>query len=253
MRFDILTLFPEYFGGVFGSSILKRAQANGTIEIGVHDIRSYTTDRHHVCDDAPYGGGAGMVMKAEPLALAVEDVLNFMVGHGEPPCPVILLTPQGRRFDQEIAQELSGHARLCFVCGHYEGIDERFTEAVVTDEISIGDYVTTGGEPAAAVIVDAVARLAPGVLGNDDSARFDSFGDGLLEAPQYTRPAVWRERGTPEILLGGNHGAVERWRLKESLRRTALRRPDLVEKARASASWTQLKESLWRELQAEMS
>jgi len=251
MRFDILTLFPEYFGGILASSILKRARESGAIEIGVHDIRSYATDKHHICDDAPYGGGAGMVMKAEPLALALEDVLKFAVGHGEPPCPVVLMTPQGRRFTQEVAHELSGHRQLCLVCGHYEGIDERFTECAVTDEISIGDYVTTGGEPAAAVILDAVARLVPGVLGNDDSARFDSFGDGLLEAPHYTRPAVWRERATPEVLLGGNHGVVERWRLKESLRRTALRRPDLIERARSGESWTELKETLWRELQTE--
>lgn len=252
MRFDILTLFPEYFSGMLGSSILKRAQAAGAIEIRVHDIRAYTTDKHHVCDDAPFGGGAGMVMKAEPLALALEDVLNFKVGREAPPCPVVLMTPQGRPFSQRLAEELSAQPRLCLICGHYEGIDERLTEAAVTDEISIGDYVLTGGEPAAAVVVDAVARLVPGVLGNEASARHDSFGNGLLEAPQYTRPAEWRGVPIPEILTSGHHAAVDRWRLKESLRRTAERRPDLIETARDGAEWTSEKEKIWQELQAEL-
>jgi len=231
MRFDVFTLFPEYFGSPFSSSILKRGQASGAIEIGVHDIRAWTSDKHHVCDDTPYGGGAGMVMKAEPLASAVEDVLKWDAGaenQKTPPCPVILMSPQGRRFSQKIAEELAQHSRIALICGHYEGLDERAVELLVTEEISVGDYVLTGGEVAAAVIVDAVARLVPGVLGNEESAQSDSFSHGLLEAPHYTRPAVWRGKNVPDVLMSGHHGEIEKWRLKETLRRTLKRRPDLL-------------------------
>jgi tRNA (guanine37-N1)-methyltransferase len=229
MQFDIFTLFPDFFSSALGSSILKRARASGAIEVGVHDIRSWTTDKHHVCDDAPYGGGAGMVMKAEPVAKALEDVLNYSVGADEPPCPVILMSPQGRPFTQSVARELSTHNRIALLCGHYEGLDERVVEATVTDEISIGDYVLTGGEPAALVILDAVARLVPSVLGNEESAPRDSFWNGLLEAPHYTRPVEWRGRRVPDILLSGHHAEVEKWRRREGLKRTLLRRPDLLD------------------------
>jgi len=229
MQFDIFTLIPAFFDGPFGSSILKRAQESEALSIAVHDIRDWTTDKHRVCDDYPYGGGAGMVMKAEPVAVAIEDVLEFNAGASEPPCPVILMSPQGRKFTQQVAQELSCHPRIALLCGHYEGIDERAVELLVTDEISIGDYVLTGGEIAATVVLDAVARLLPGVLGNAESAVHDSFSDGLLEAPQYTRPAVWREKPVPAVLLSGHHGEVEKWRRREALRRTWERRSDLFE------------------------
>ncbi|MBV9868399.1 MAG: tRNA (guanosine(37)-N1)-methyltransferase TrmD [Abitibacteriaceae bacterium] len=252
MRFDIFTLFPSYFEGPFHSSILKRAQSNGAIEIAVHDIRAWTTDRHHVCDDAPYGGGAGMVMKAEPVAKAIEDVLNLKVGPGEAACPVILMSPQGRRFSQAVAQELSQLPRVALLCGHYEGLDERAVELFVTDEISIGDYVLTGGEPAAAVIVDAVARLVPGVLGNEESAVGDSFADGLLEAPHYTRPVEWRGLRVPDVLLSGHHGEVAKWRWKEGLQRTLQRRPDLVEAALKQRQWTVTELRILEELKSEL-
>ena len=248
MRFDVFTLIPDYFDSPFGSSIVKRGRESGALDIAIHDIRSWTTDKHHVCDDAPFGGGAGMVMKAEPVAVAIEDVLEFNAGVCPPPCPVILMSPQGRPFSQSIAEELSGHERIALLCGHYEGIDERAVETLVTDEISIGDYVLTGGEVAAAVIVDAVARLIPGVLGNKNSALNDSFSHGLLEAPQYTRPAVWREIAVPDVLLSGHHGEVGKWRFREGLRRTMLRRPDLLE----GRTWTPAEQKVVAELQREL-
>lgn len=252
MRFDIFTLFPDYFTGPFGSSILKRAQSSGALQIAAHDIRAWTTDRHHVCDDAPYGGGAGMVMKAEPVATAIADVLNFTVGPEKPPCPLILMSPQGRPFTQGVAEELSQHPRLALLCGHYEGIDERAVELLVTDEISVGDYVLTGGEPAAAIIVDAVARLLPGVLGNEQSAAGDSFTDGLLEAPHYTRPVEWRGLRVPEVLLSGHHGEVARWRWREGLRRTLQRRPDLVAVALRQRVWSAVELKVFDELKVEL-
>ncbi len=230
MRFDIFTLFPNFFTSPLESSILGRAQTNRVLEIGVHDIRAWTTDKHHVCDDVPYGGGAGMVMKAEPIARAMEDVLKWdAVSGASPPCPVVLMSPQGRPFSQQVARELSQHSRVAFLCGHYEGIDERAVETLVTDEISIGDYVLTGGEGAALVIMDAIARLIPGVLGNEQSAQSDSFEDGLLEAPHYTRPQEWRGQKVPDVLLSGHHGEIAKWRRREGLRRTYLRRRDLVD------------------------
>jgi len=226
MRFDIFTLFPEMFAGVFDTSILKRARDARLVEIFLHDIRAFTTDKHHVTDDYAYAGGGGMVLKPEPIFAAVETVL------GAPPrVPVILLTPQGRVFNQTIARELAQHPHIALICGHYEGVDERVREHLATDEISIGDYVLTGGEIPAMVIVDAVARLIPGVLGHPTAATNDSHASGLLEGPQYTRPAEFRGWKVPEILLSGHHAQVEKWRRREALRRTFERRPDLLARA----------------------
>jgi tRNA (guanine37-N1)-methyltransferase len=223
MHIDILTLFPDMFDGPLTESILKRAQERDLISIRRHDIRDYTTDRHHSVDDTPYGGGGGMVMMPGPLVGAVEDVRG-----DDPDVPVILLTPQGRVFDQRVAEELAGHPRLILVCGRYEGVDERVRKLVITDEISIGDFVLTGGELAAMVIVDAVARLVPGVLGARWAAEEDSHAMGLLEYPHYTRPPVFRGVAVPEVLVSGDHGAVAAWRRREAIRRTWQRRPDLL-------------------------
>lgn len=222
MHFDIFTLFPDMFQGPFAESILKRAQEGGLLSIALHDIREATTDKHHVVDDYPYGGGAGMVMKPEPIFTAVEAV--YQGG------PIILMSPQGRLFKQHIARTLVQEARVTIICGHYEGIDERVREHLVTDEISIGDYVLTGGELAAMVVVDATSRLIPGVLGGDESTLEESHSGGLLEYPHYTRPPEFRGWRVPDILLSGNHAEIARWRRKESLRRTKERRPDLFEK-----------------------
>ena len=233
MRFDLFTLFPDYFNGPFSSSILKRATDSGVLQIGLHNIRDWTSDRHHVCDDAPYGGGAGMVMKAEPLAAAVESVLEYDAGDAanpqSPPCPVIFLSPHGRTLTHQVAVELSQHPRIALLCGHYEGVDERALDLVATDAISVGDYVLTGGEPAAAVLVDCIARLLPGVLGNENSSQNESFTAGLLEAPQYTRPATWRGFDVPPILTSGNHSEVHRWRLRAGFIKTLQHRPDLLD------------------------
>jgi tRNA (guanine37-N1)-methyltransferase len=231
MRFDVFTLFPEIFIPYINSSILDRARQHGLIEVGLHDIRSFTTDRHHVTDDAPYGGGGGMVMKPEPVFDAVEAVL------GSPPnCPVILLTPQGRVFDQKIAQELSGQAHIALLCGHYEGIDERIRTHLVTDEISIGDYVLTGGELPALSIIDAVTRLLPGALGDPTGAADDSHASGLLEYPHYTRPPEYRGWPVPDVLMSGNHAEIARWRREQALLRTFQRRPDMLKRTPLSAS-----------------
>jgi tRNA (guanine37-N1)-methyltransferase len=226
MRFDVFTLFPEVFGAYLDASILQRARQNGLVDVHLHNIRDWTSDKHHVCDDLPYGGGGGMVMKPEPLFTAVEGVL------GAPPaCPVVLLTPQGRPFTQKVAQELVQHPRLALLCGRYEGVDERVRQYLVTDQISIGDYVLSGGELPALAVIDAVSRLIPGVLGDPDGAWDDSHATGLLEYPHYTRPPEFRGWGVPEILLSGDHGKIARWRREQSLLRTWLRRPDLLEKA----------------------
>ncbi len=223
MRIDILTLFPGMFSGPLTESILKRAQEKGLLSLHLHNIRDYTSDKHHTTDDAPYGGGGGMVMLVEPLVRAVEDVRGADQG-----APVILLTPQGRVFTQRVAYELAAHERLILICGRYEGVDERVRQLVVTDEISIGDYVLTGGELAAMVIVDAVTRLIPGVLGARWGAEEDSHAMGLLEYPHYTRPPVFRGLAVPDVLLSGDHQAVARWRRREAIRRTWERRPDLL-------------------------
>jgi tRNA (guanine37-N1)-methyltransferase len=226
MRFDVVTIFPEYFASPLQCSILGRALAAGIVEVGLHNLRDYTTDRHQVVDDYPYGGGGGMVFKPEPLFAAVEALQQQ-----EPRGQVVLLSPQGRVLDQAVAGELAAQARVILICGHYEGVDERVREALVDEEISVGDYVLTGGEPAALVIIDAVSRLLPGVLGDEQAPDKDSFAEALLEYPHYTRPAEFRGLTVPETLLSGHHEQIRRWRRKESLRRTRQRRPQLLEKA----------------------
>lgn len=233
MQFDILTLFPGMFTGPLTESILKRAAQAGLINIALHDIRTYATDRHHTADDAPYGGGAGMVMKAEPLAAAIRTVQGRQ--DTEQRMLTMLMTPAGEVFSQDIAHELAGYDRLLLVCGHYEGIDERVREALIDRELSVGDYVLTGGELAAMVIVDAVARLVPGVI-DAESIGEESHSGGLLEYPHYTRPAVWEGREVPAVLLSGHHGEVARWRRREQLRRTLARRPDLLASATLDAA-----------------
>ncbi len=229
IRFDVFSLFPEVFEPYLQSSILLRAQQRNLIEVGLHNIRDWTTDRHHVTDDVPYGGGGGMVMKPDPIFAAVDGVL------GTPPqCPVVLLTPQGRAFTQSVAQELSGQSHLALLCGRYEGIDERVRQHLVTDEISIGDYVLTGGELPALVLIDAIARLLPGALGDPEGALDDSYASGLLEYPQYTRPPDFRGWRVPDILLSGDHARIARWRREQALLRTWQRRPDLLTKSRLS-------------------
>jgi len=228
MRIDILCLFPSMFDGPFSESILKRARERGLVDIVVHDIRAFTHDTHHTTDDYPYGGGAGMVMKPEPVFEAVDSLRKEFDLTG---VPVILLTPWGRLFNQSIAYELSRQKQLVFICGHYEGIDERVSQHLATDHISIGDYVLTSGEIAAAVVVDAVVRLLPGVLGAEASLLDESHSSYLLEYPQYTRPARYREWTVPPVLLSGDHGKIARWRHEQALLRTLKWRPDLLEKA----------------------
>ncbi len=231
MRFDIFTLFPGMFAGVFGDSIIQRAIAAGIVSIQLHDIRAHTTDRHHTADDVPYGGGGGMIMKAGPIFACVEHVWGDL-----PPAErfLVLTSPQGRPFTQAVARELAARPRIGLLCGRYEGVDERVREHLADDEISIGDYVLSGGEIPAMVIVDAVTRLLPGALGDPDAPAKDSHAGGLLEGPHYTRPADFRGWSVPDILLSGHHGEVERWRRRESLRRTLERRPDLLRGATLS-------------------
>jgi tRNA (guanine37-N1)-methyltransferase len=225
MKIDILTLFPEMFTGPFTSSILKRAQASGLIEINLVNIRDYSANRHHTVDDTPYGGGAGMVMAPEAIFGAVEDVRKR---RGSMPPRVVLMSPQGRPFSQAMALDLAGDSSLVLICGHYEGVDERVRESLVTDEISIGDYVLTGGELPAMVAVDAVTRLIPGVLGESTSIEEESFSAGLLEYPQYTRPREFRGQTVPDVLLSGHHEEIRKWRRRQSLLRTLERRPELL-------------------------
>lgn len=235
LRFDILTLFPGLFCGVFEESIVRRALDTRLIEIGLHNIRDYAPGKHMVTDDTPYAGGGGMVMKPEPIWLAVEALLDHPVmGPADVDAPVILLTPQGRRFDQRVAVELAQKERLILICGRYEGFDERVRAHLVSDEISIGDYVLSGGEIPAMVVVEAVTRLLPGALGDPMGALKDSYTSGLLEYPHYTRPPVWRGYGVPETLVSGNHAEVERWRRRQALLRTWQRRPDLLAGAELS-------------------
>lgn len=226
MRLDILTLFPETFSGPLQASILGRALRAGVAEVQLHQIRDYAPDKHRMVDDYAYGGGPGMVMKPEPLAAAIEAVKAM----AQPPGRVVLLTPQGRVFNQAVVDELAQEARLVLLCGHYEGIDERVREHLIDDEVSIGDYVLSGGEAAAIVVVDAVVRRLPGTLGSADSLLEESHSDGLLEYPQYTRPAEFRGWRVPDILLSGHHGEVARWRRRQRIIRTAQRRPDLLYK-----------------------
>lgn len=238
MQFEVFTLLPEVFPPYLESSILKRAAQRGLIGVRVHNIRDYTHDKHHTTDDTPYGGGGGMVMKPEPIFEAVESVLGLATPPSPPGpvsnTPVILLTPQGRVFSQRIAEELSGHERIALLCGRYEGVDERVREHLVTDEISIGDYVLTGGELPAMILIDAVSRLIPGVLGDPTGAEDDSHSMGLLEYPHYTKPAEFRGWKVPEILLSGDHAKIEKWRREQALLRTFEKRPDMLEKAELS-------------------
>jgi tRNA (guanine37-N1)-methyltransferase len=229
MRFDVFTLLPETFIPYLQVSILQKAAERGLVEIALHNIRDWARDKHHTTDDTPYGGGGGMVMKPEPVFEAVESVLG-----PEPGCPVILLTPQGRVFNHAVAEELVRHERIALLCGRYEGVDERIREGLVSDEISIGDFVLTGGELPALIIIDAVSRLIPGVLGDPDGAADDSHASGLLEYPHYTRPPEFRGQVVPEVLLSGDHGKIEQWRREQSLLRTFKRRPDLLKSASLS-------------------
>jgi tRNA (guanine37-N1)-methyltransferase len=226
MRFDVFTLFPGIFDGPLKESILKRARERGFISIYLHNIRDYATDRHRTTDDTPYGGGGGMVMKPEPIFSAVEAVI------GKETAPVVLLSPQGRPFTQAVAEELAHSPRLALICGRYEGVDERVRQHLVSDEISIGDYVLSGGELAALVVVDAVTRLLPGVLGDPGAVFEESHAEGVLEYPHYTRPAIFRGWEVPEVLLSGDHALIVRWRREQALRRTWERRPDLLQRAR---------------------
>jgi tRNA (guanine37-N1)-methyltransferase len=221
MRIDIVTLFPQICRAPLNESMMKRAQECGALDLHTHNLRDWTSDKHHVVDDAPFGGGQGMVMKLEPIFAAVESLKK----HGS---VTVLMTPQGQRFDQRSAEEMSRHEHLIVICGHYEGVDHRVVEHLVDHEISIGDYVLTNGAIAAVVFVDAIVRLVPGVLGDDQSAADDSFRDRLLEAPQYTRPAEFRGWKVPEVLLSGNHGEIARWRREQARSRTEKNRPDLL-------------------------
>ncbi|AGX03840.1 MULTISPECIES: tRNA (guanosine(37)-N1)-methyltransferase TrmD [Bacillus] len=244
MKIDVLTLFPEMFGGVFGHSILKKAEENNAVSYNVVNFRDYADNKHKTVDDYPYGGGAGMVLKPQPIFDAVAD-LKVKAGGGEP--RVVLLCPQGERYTQKKAEELSSLDHLIFVCGHYEGYDERIREHLVTDEISIGDFVLTGGELGAMVLIDSIVRLLPGVLGNEESHMKDSFSTGFLEHPHYTRPADFRGMKVPDILTSGNHRLVDEWRMKESLKRTYLRRPDLFEGAELTKEQVRLLEEIKKE------
>ncbi|HHP51094.1 MAG TPA: tRNA (guanosine(37)-N1)-methyltransferase TrmD [Moorella mulderi] len=243
MRIDVLTIFPEMFTCFLSTSIIKRAIEAGVLTVHLVDIRDYSQDKHRRVDDYPFGGGPGMIMRPEPIFLAVEALLE----EGESRPPIILLTPQGEVFNQEMAKELATYPRLILICGHYEGVDERVRQFLATREISIGDYVLTGGELPAMVIIDAVARLLPGVLGDPQGAWEDSFTMGLLEYPQYTRPRDFRGLKVPEVLLSGNHEEIRRWRRREALRRTWQRRPDLLRKAQLTPEDEALLEEIIRE------
>lgn len=229
MRIDVLSLFPDMFQATMGESIIGKAQESHLVDIHVTDFRKYTTDKHNHVDDAPFGGGAGMLLQAQPIFDAYQAIQDEIAGQ-YPKGRVILVDPAGRQFDQSYAQELAQEEHLTFICGHYEGYDERIRQ-LVTDEASLGDYVVTGGELPAMVMIDATVRFVPGVLGNQASPMGDSFSNGLLEYPQYTRPADFRGMKVPDVLLSGNHQKIRVWRMRESLRRTYLRRPDLLKKA----------------------
>lgn len=236
MRFEVFTLLPEVFPPYLDTSILNRARQNGLIDVRVHNIRDYTHDKHHTTDDTPYGGGGGMVMKPEPVFEAVESVLGDIASRPQPVIvPVILLTPQGRVFTQRVAEELSGYEHIALICGRYEGVDERIREHLVTDEISIGDFVLTGGELPALMMIDAVSRLIPGVLGDPTGAEDDSHSMGLLEYPHYTKPPEFRGWKVPDVLASGNHAKIEKWRREQALTRTFNKRPDMLENAKLTA------------------
>lgn len=230
MKIDVLTIFPEYFGSIFEFGIIRRAKLAEIVEINVHDIREYATDKHKMVDDRPFGGGDGMVLKVEPLFAAIENLTGTSDRERYPAgTRVVLLTPQGKQLKQADAQAFADDAKhIVMICGRYEGVDERVTEALVTNEVSIGDYVLSGGEPAAVVFVDTLVRLLPGALGSDTSAENDSFSDGLLDCPHYTRPAEFRGMKVPEVLLNGNHAEIEKWRHEKALEKTRSVRKDLL-------------------------
>src|SRR5512144_608526 len=245
MRFEVFTLLPEVFPPYLESSILQRARQRGLIDVRLHNIRDYTHDKHHTTDDTPYGGGGGMVMKPEPVFEAVESVLGIAGAQAQPTrVPVILLTPQGRVFTQRLAEELSTYERIALLCGRYEGVDERIREHLVTDEISIGDYVLTGGELPALMVIDAVSRLIPGVLGDPTGAQYDSHSMGLLEYPHYTKPPEFRGWKVPDVLLSGDHAKINKWRREQALSRTLHKRPDMLEKADLSEADKKFLENL---------
>ncbi len=245
MQIDILTLFPQMFQSPFSVGIFKRAIDHKLVGVNIHNIRDYTHDKHHTVDDYPYGGGAGMVLKPEPIFEAVESIKSdISLKQGVDVLPIILLTPQGRPFSQQIALELSKYNHLILICGRYEGVDERVREYLVTDEISIGDYVLGGGELAAMVVIEAVVRLLPGFLGSEASLLDDSHATGLLEYPQYTRPPVYRRWSVPEVLLSGNHAQIAKWRRQQAVLRTLERRPELLGKANLSLEERQLVDRL---------
>ena len=241
MKFIVLTLFPEMISSALSHSVIGRALEEGTIELETVNIRDFAQNKHNSVDDYPYGGGAGMVMQAPPIYRAFK---SLETGEG---CPVIYMTPQGRTFKQSVAEELSKEKEIVILCGHYEGVDERVIEEIVTDEISIGDYVLTGGELAAMAVIDSVARLIPGVLNKEESHMEESFSDGLLEYPQYTRPAEFMGRKVPDVLLSGNHGLVDKWRREKAIERTLKKRPELLEKAQLTDKEREFAESLKKE------
>lgn len=232
LKIDVLTIFPEFFREVFDFGIIRRAKLAGIVEINVHDLREYTTDKHRMTDDRPFGGGDGMVLKCEPIFRAIENLIGTSERENYPQgTRVVLLSPQGRVFRQSVAKEFADEsAHLIFICGRYEGVDERVNDALVTDEISIGDYVLSGGEPAAIVVVDAIVRLLPNALGSETSAENDSFSNGLLDFPHYTQPRDFRGMQVPEILLSGNHAEIEKWRRQKALEKTQKVRQDLLNK-----------------------
>ena len=244
MQFEVFTLLPEVFPSYLETSIIKRARERGLIRVDVYNNRDYSHHKHHMTDDTPYGGGGGMVMKPEPVFEAVEMALGLDSPTPESNIPIILLTPQGRVFNQAIAKELSAHPRIALLCGRYEGIDERIREHLVTDEISIGDYVLTGGELPALILIDAIARLLPDVLGDPTGAEDDSHAMGLLEYPHYTRPPEFRGWKAPDVLLSGDHAKIDKWRREQALLRTFNKRPDMLEKAELSKADRKFVESL---------
>ena len=233
LRFDIITIFPEFFRETFEYGIVRRARAAGLVETGAHDLRRWTRDKHRQVDDRPFGGGDGMILKPEPIFEAVEELTACDAGSYTKGTRVVLLSPQGKTFTQALASDLAESEHVILICGRYEGVDERVAEALVTDEISIGDYILSGGEPAALVVVDAVVRLIPGALGSETSAVHESFSEGLLDYPHYTRPPVFRGMPVPEVLLSGHHAEIARWREKRALVKTRRNRPDLLERALA--------------------
>lgn len=246
MRFEVITIFPEIFRGVFEFGIVRRAVEAGLIDIRIHDLRDYTHDRHRQVDDRPFGGGAGMVMKPEPLFLAVEAVTALA-----PEARTVLLSPQGRLFNQQAAEEFAREASVVLICGRYEGVDERVVEHLVRDEVSIGDYVLSGGEIPAMVVIDAVTRLIPGALGCSESAVRESFSDGLLDHPQYTRPPEYRGMRAPSVLLSGNHAEIETWRRRKALEKTLRSRPDLIERRELSDAERQERDRVLKEIGSE--